>query len=556
MEKRLLIALVLVAAVIVVFQWLYPTVPSPSARRGSGATPGAVLDSTHHDTTLAAAAPPAATPTTVAPSTAPGIAAETTEVRTAHAVYLFTNIGAAPLSATMLDYKSTNPAFHGDPVHLGVPGEPMLRYRIVGARDTLAIDRTAFRSTRTRTPDGATTLTYQGDAGGNHLTIAYTVPPGDYGATVTGTIAGPAASDTSYLLTQLPSSFRSAEADTVDDQRHLAFAAKPVREDPQNTAFGKLDPNERHVIRGPIAWAAARNKYFVVGLLTPTPAFAEVDLVGTAKAPGAKTQTVGLGTVVQPLDRGRFAFELYAGPQEWRRLHALGHEFEDVNPYGGWLHGILQPFATLIVRVIIWLRGVLQLNYGWVIIIFGIAIRILLWPLNQRAMRTSLRLQALQPELQSVQERYKSDQTRLSQEMMKVYKEHGLSPLSPVVGCLPMLIPLPILYCLLFVLQNTIEFRGVPFLWLHDISLKDPYYILPLLMGLSSYLVSWIGMRNSPPNPQAKMMTYLFPVMMTTFLANVSAGLNLYYAVQNLATLPQQWFLSNERAKAAARRSG
>src|SRR5581483_3563302 len=143
-----------------------------------------------------------------------------------------------------------------------------------------------------------------------------------------------------------------------------------------------------------------------------------------------------------------------------------------------------------------------------------------------------LRMQALQPEIQAVQERYKNKPEQLQTEMMKVYGEHGLSPLSPIVGCLPMLIPLPILYCLLFVFQNTIAFRGVSFLWLHDISLKDPYFILPAVM------------RNSPPNPQAKMMTYFFPAMMVFFLMNYSAGLNLYYAVQNIATLPQQWFLS------------
>ncbi len=115
-----------------------------------------------------------------------------------------------------------------------------------------------------------------------------------------------------------------------------------------------------------------------------------------------------------------------------------------------------------------------------------------------------------------------------------------------------MMLPLPIFGALYFVFRNTIEFRGVPFLWLHDISARDPYYIMPILMGASSFLVSWVGMRNSPPNPQTKMMGYMFPIMMTVFLAKVAAGLNLYYLVQNLATLPQQWILANERAKSGA----
>ena len=93
-------------------------------------------------------------------------------------------------------------------------------------------------------------------------------------------------------------------------------------------------------------------------------------------------------------------------------------------------------------------------------------------------------------------------------------------------------------------------------MWMADISLKDPFYILPLIMGVSMFVLSWIGSRNTPPNPQTKMMMYLFPFMMTFLLANLAAGLNLYYAVQNLAALPQQWLIANERAKAVAKSKG
>jgi YidC/Oxa1 family membrane protein insertase len=114
-----------------------------------------------------------------------------------------------------------------------------------------------------------------------------------------------------------------------------------------------------------------------------------------------------------------------------------------------------------------------------------------------------------------------------------------------------MLLPMPILFALYFVFQNTIEFRGVPFLWLPDISLRDPYYITPLLMGASMLVLSWIGMRAAPPNPQAKVMGYMMPAMFTMMFLNFASGLNLYYAVQNLVAIPQQWFLTQERAKAS-----
>jgi YidC/Oxa1 family membrane protein insertase len=231
-------------------------------------------------------------------------------------------------------------------------------------------------------------------------------------------------------------------------------------------------------------------------------------------------------------------------------MRSLGREFETANPYGGFMQPVVQPFATIVMRLMLWLKQVVQLDYGWVLVIFGLAIRILLWPLNQSAMRSSIRLQRIQPELMAVQERYKNDRTKQQQELMRVYQEHGMSPFSALSGCLPALIPMPVFFALFFVFQNTIEFRGVPFLWLSDISLRDPLYILPILTGASMFLLSWIGMRNMPKNPQATMMLYLMPGMFTLFLLSTASGLSIYYLVQQIAAIPQQWMIANERRKA------
>jgi YidC/Oxa1 family membrane protein insertase len=192
---------------------------------------------------------------------------------------------------------------------------------------------------------------------------------------------------------------------------------------------------------------------------------------------------------------------------------------------------------------------VLNLSYGWVLIIFGLLMRVLLWPLNQKAMRSSMAMQAIQPELKAVQERYKQDPQRMQQEVMKVYKAHGMSALGPLGGCLPMLIPMPVLFALFFVFRETIEFRGVPFLWIPDLSRPDPLFIIPILMGLSMFGVSKISQRGVPPNPQAKMMLYVMPGFLTFIFLKLSAGLNLYYAVSNIASIPQQWLISQQRMK-------
>src|SRR6185436_2129892 len=159
------------------------------------------------------------------------------------------------------------------------------------------------------------------------------------------------------------------------------------------------------------------------------------------------------------------------------------------------------------------------------------------------------KMQRIQPELAEVQKKYASDRERLNKEIMRVYAAHGMSPFSALSGCVPMLIPMPILFALFFVFQNTIEFRGVSFWWMTDISRYDPLYILPVVMGASMFVLSWLGVRNAPPNPQAKMMMYFMPVMMLVILFRFAAGLNLYYAAQNLAAIPQQWLIANERAK-------
>src|SRR5438045_6728909 len=189
----------------------------------------------------------------------------------------------------------------------------------------------------------------------------------------------------------------------------------------------------------------------------------------------------------------------------------------------------------------------LNLTYGWVLVILGVLVRLALWPLNQSTMRSSMKMKELQPKLAAAQKKYK-DPVQQREAIMKVYHDAGVSPFAGLTGCLPALLPMPILFALFFVFQNTIEFRGVPFLWLHDISVKDPFYILPLFMRASMYVLPWIGMLNAAPKPQAKMMGYMFPVMMTVVVLNVASALNLYYTAQNIAALPQQRMLARGRA--------
>jgi len=553
MEKRFLIFIVAAAVLLYVTTLLFPSPQKPKPQAGDSA---AVADTAHRAVGPSTTAAPISPSKPVVKDTASLATgrSDTIVVRTSNATYRINTRGAAPIGARMEDFRAYS---KGDgKVELARDGSPLVSYAVVtGGRDTLALDRTVFSvDSSARGAGGLPMLTFRGALGGDTAMITYTFSPDSYLVRVRGTVgsASAASSAPRALLVSLPSGFRSAEADTAEDDRHLSFVVKTMRDDPESIDFSKLDSTVARVENGPLNWVASKNKYFLVALMSDTvrSPFAGAVFEGVPRA--AKTMAIlASGRVVQPLPQdGAFAFTLYMGPQEWRRLLALGREMQNVNPHGWIFRPIVQPFITLLMRLLLWAHDLSRINYGWLVVIFGIAIRLLLWPLNQSAMRAQLKLQRIQPELQVIQKKYKNAPEKLNAEMMKLYREHEMSPFSPLAGCVPMLIPMPVLYALYFVFQDTIEFRGVSFLWMSDISQRDPYYILPILMAVSMFLLSWIGLRASPQNSQAKMMAYTMPLVMGVLFYRLAAGLNLYYAVQNLAALPQQWLIARERAKA------
>jgi len=275
------------------------------------------------------------------------------------------------------------------------------------------------------------------------------------------------------------------------------------------------------------------------------PQFAGAVAVGGERSGKFATRAALALTLPVP-PSGEFRYDLLAGPLEYRTLAKLGHDLDDANPYGWIFRPIVKPVSVLVVNILLWVHEHLHLAYGWVLVAFGMLIRLLLWPLNQKAMESQMRMAVVQPIVQEIQAKHKNDPERLQKEMMRVYKEHNVNPLG---GCLPMLLPWPVLLALFFVFSNTIEFRGVPFLWLPDLSRADPLHIIPVLLGLSMFVLSKVGQKGVPPNPQMKTMTYFLPVMMTMLFFRLASGLNLYYLVSNIASIPQQWLIAQKRLR-------
>jgi YidC/Oxa1 family membrane protein insertase len=552
MDRRTVLALVLVAAVILLTPRLFPPAPrapqTPPAASVSGdsvAPPAAETQAT----VVAPAPAPALTPGT--PTVR--VPAETLHVADSNAAFTFVNTGGALLQVVQQRYRALGGTM--GQVVLEGRGSPLIRFTGIVGRDSIPFDEAAFRVAR-REQNGTTErISFEGVANADTLVLDYEVVPDSFLVRIDGRVRGPLASNGFILLHYAPT-LGSYEADSIDNQRNFGFAYEVANRGSKGTAFGKLDPGERVVVPGPMTWVGLKSKYFIIGVLARDSVSPMAELTMTGLARTARIATRAQGTIVIQPRQGAFSLDLYAGPQEAKRQQALGRDFENSNPYGGFMQPVVQPFAGLVMSALLWMRHTFDIGYGWVLVIFGVAVRLLLWPLNQKAMRTSMKMQRLQPELTALQTRYKADPQKLQSEMMRVYKEHDMSPFSMFSGCLPLLLPMPVLFALFFVFQSTIEFRGVSFMWLADISQKDPFYILPLIMGVSMFVLSWIGSRNMPPNPQTKMMMYIFPVMMTFLLANLAAGLNLYYAVQTLAALPQQWIIATERAKASVKGKG
>jgi len=553
MEKRLLVALALAAIVILVSQKLFPSPVVPIRQATDTSTISVANDSIMgaRVSDSAKATQPvllAGKPSNARDVDTTAVKTDTLGVITPKVTYHFSSIGAAPFDVLLNDYH-VMPKASDRNVNLGRAHVPLLSYALLKGRDTLQLAKIKFFVNPTALA-GKTGIAFGTDVQGTHVSIAYQFNGDGYLANVHGTVKS--IDSTAVLLITLHRGLSFVEADSTDDFRSLAYVAKPLHEDAHSIPFTKLDSLAPSVERDSLAWVASKNKYFLLALIATPPGKPFGAAVFTRGPHEPKAVASADALILQPLTQsGEFAFDMYSGPQEWRRLHAMGRNLENVNPYGSFLRPLVQPFATYVMQVVLWIHDRLKINYGWVLIIFGITIRILLWPLNQGAMRNSLKLQRIQPQLQEIQKKYKSNPEKLQSEMSKLYRDHGMSPFTPLAGCLPMLIPMPVLFALYFVFQNTIEFRGVSFLWLPDLSQRDPLFVLPAMMGISMYVLSWISMRSGPPNPQAKTMAYIFPVMMVAFFWRLAAGLNLYYAVQNLATLPQQWLIARERAKLA-----
>ena len=230
----------------------------------------------------------------------------------------------------------------------------------------------------------------------------------------------------------------------------------------------------------------------------------------------------------------------YSGPKVQAELKDLAVGLNQTVDYG-WLW----PIAKLLFMGLQFFHNIVG-NWGWSIILLTILVKLILWPLSSKSYRSMAKMRVIAPEMQRMKEEFGEDRMRFSQEMMALYKREKVNPLS---GCLPLLIQMPIFLALYWVLMESVELRHAPWmLWIQDLSAMDPWFILPLLMGLTMFIQQ--SLNPQPADPMQAKVFKIMPIMFTVFMLFFPAGLVLYWIVNNSITILQQSFINKSVAKA------
>jgi YidC/Oxa1 family membrane protein insertase len=278
---------------------------------------------------------------------------------------------------------------------------------------------------------------------------------------------------------------------------------------------------------GLVSWAAIGNRYFLAALLPR-----EGSLSAFARRTSTAGEEIGLRSEVASLGPHQavtYRVAAYLGPKDRALLTSVGTSLERAVDYG-WFWWLALPFLGILQFCYKFLR-----SYGLAIVALTMLVKAALFPISFKMFRSMKKMQELQPKLAALKSKFKGDNQGLQQATMAIYKEHKVNPMA---GCLPMVVQIPVFFALYKVLYNAIELRGAGFLYIPDLSLKDPYYITPILMGVTMLIQQRMTPTVGDPM-QAKMMMFM-PVIMTAMFINFSSGLVLYFLFSNLMSIGEQ----------------
>jgi YidC/Oxa1 family membrane protein insertase len=530
MEKRIFTAVLISIGFLMLWAWVAPKVlpqyfRQPARTTTAAPTPAAPTTTTATTTSTAAPAPapelkPAPMPVNVPPTTA--TKRQTSRIETKDFIALFSNRGAELVSFQLKHYTAKN----GGPVELVKAREPIrtdFPFAIESPNAALAQRLNAALWEVSERPNESVTFRYAGGCVAATKTFTF---QGDYPFSFNVAIA-PAVP---YRVAIGPG-IRTLEADEKESM-YVVTGNGVVQRDDKVTVVSR-EKSDRVDLFDHVDFIGIEDNYFFTAL---RPTHGDGAILHAAEF-GAEKRKDFYAAVNAAAD-GTVSGTAYFIPKQTQLVDRF--HLEKTLQFG--MFGII---ARAFLFALLWLNTFVH-NFGWSIIALTFIIKILLYPLQHKSMSSMKKMQKVQPKVESIKAKYKKSmkdpeqRQKMNMETMKLYQQEGINPAS---GCLPLVIQLPILWAFYNLLSHAIELRGAPFmLWIHDLSAKDPYYVTPALMVITMFVQQ--AMTPTTVDPAQKRMFYIMPLVMGWIFKELPSGVVLYYLMQNVLTIIQQWILN------------
>jgi YidC/Oxa1 family membrane protein insertase len=395
--------------------------------------------------------------------------------------------------------------------------------------------------------DNKNFISFVSEKGGVRLEKSYFLSDGSYVVEVEHRVTQIGAQGAANPLVIYSELVRDGTA-VSDSEFYSTFTGPALYTDKEKFTkidFSDIEKNKltipRQVPAGEPGWIAMVQHYFASAWLPSDKTVRDV-YVGKVEQ---NLYRIGLQTPLAPLAAGASHIEktrLFIGPQEETLLEKIAPGFDLIKDYG---------YLTVIAKPIFWLLEQIHsyvANWGWAIVILTLLIKLLFFPLSAASYKSMARMKEVQPRLMTLREQLKGDPQKLNRAMMDLYKQEKINPLG---GCLPVVVQIPVFIALYWVLLSSVEMRNAPWiLWINDLSVPDPYFILPVIMAVSMYVQ--VKLNPTPPDPlQAKIMMWM-PIVFSVMFFFFPAGLVLYWVVNNILSIAQQWQINQMFAKRSA----
>ena len=544
MDRNQATGLFLISALLLVYLFFFS--PKKPDQKATGKTPAA--------TTATTAPAPAATPAAVL-ALAPETALDTTAgpakdvtLTNANLTVTFSTRGGRVTAVRLNKFKT----FFGQPLDLFDAKSARMdtRFRTTDGK-TIRFSDLNFQAVPSQAA-GASVLTFTAPVAGGSIVQTYSLPANSFELAYNLRLNG-----LEQTVAQEPLTFtfvdqvRQTEQDLKQNRNHTTINHYLAAGDQGALAEASEKPEE-YKAAGPVKWAAHKHDFFVAGLIADQQPFAGGAFdsnVNLEDSTTIKTLSTTLTIPVAEVEQGRGQYRFFFGPNSFNLLKSVAPEF-DRNVYLGW--GLFRWVNRFVVLPVFHFLEQFISSYGLIIALLVLLIKLVTWPLTYKTYESQARMKVLKPEIDELKAKHGDDATKVQQETMKLYQTFGVSPLS---GCVPTLLTLPILFAMFQFFPNAIELRQQSFLWAKDLSsydvfIKLPFYVkwygdhvsmFTLMMTASTLLMTWqSNQTNTAMQGPMKTYSYLMPIIFLFVLNSFAAGLTWYYFVSNVITFGQQ----------------